>query len=90
MRTSDTEYRQADIKCGTSSVELFAAPKINVNNGDATQGICVIQNFSSNGVEDWHAYKATATRPALVTQSELDAAISALEARVAALEGGTN
>ena len=78
LRTSDTEYRQADIKCDTSSVELFAAPKINVNNGDATQGICVIQDFGSNGVEDWHAYKATATRPALVTQSELDTAIAGI------------
>ena len=78
MRTSDTEYRQADIKCDTSSVELFAAPKINVNNGDATQGICVIQNFGSNGVEDWHAYKAIDTRPALVTQSELDTAIAGI------------
>ena len=78
LRTSDTEYRQADIKCDTSSVELFAAPKINVNNGDATQGICVIQNFGSNGVEDWHAYKAIDTRPALVTQSELDTAIAGI------------
>ena len=78
LRTSDTEYRQADIKCGTSSVELFAAPKINVNNGDATQGICVIQNFGSNGVEDWHAYKAIDISPALVTQSELDNAIAGI------------
>ena len=85
LRTSDTEYRQADIKCGTSSVELFAAPKINVNNGDATQGICVIQNFSSNGVEDWHAYKAIDTRPALVTQSELDTAIAGIN-----IPGGTS
>ena len=79
LRTSDTEYRQADIKCGTSSVELFAAPKINAHNGDATQGICVIQDFGSNGVEDWHAYKATDTRPALVTQSELDNAIAGID-----------
>ena len=85
LRVSDTEYRQADIKCGTSSVELFAAPKINVNNGDATQGICVIQNFNSNGAEDWQAYKAIGTRPALVTQSELDTAIAGIE-----IPGGTS
>lgn len=79
LRTSDTEYRQADIKCDTSSVELFAAPKINAHNGDATQGICVIQDFGSNGVEDWHAYKAIDISPALVTQSELDTAIAGID-----------
>lgn len=89
LRTSDTEYRQADIKCGTSSVELFAAPKINAHNGDVTQGICVIQDFSSNGVEDWHAYKATDTRPALVTQSELNNAIAGIEATTFFLDFST-
>ena len=79
LRTSDTEYRQADIKCDTSSVELFAAPKINAHNGDATQCVCAIQDFGSNGVEDWHAYKAIDTRPALVTQSELDEAIAGID-----------
>ena len=79
LRTSDTEYRQADIKCDTSSVELFAAPKINAHNGDATQCVCAIQDFGSNGVEDWHAYKAIDTRPALVTQSELDNAIAGID-----------
>lgn len=79
LRISDTEYRQADIKCDTSSVELFAAPKINAHNGDATQGICVIQDFGSNGVEDWHAYKAIDISPALITQSELDNAIAGID-----------
>lgn len=79
LRTSDTEYRQADIKCDTSSVELFAAPKINAHNGDATQCVCAIQDFGSNGVEDWHAYKAIDISPALVTQSELDTAIAGID-----------